>query len=68
MTIEQLIAAVNSGQLVRLHTSVRSGYVSRKTAGEVRAYKGKFGEGFTFHFPSWDSTRHHFVTYYVRAA
>jgi hypothetical protein len=47
------------------HTSLARGYVSRKTKGNVEEYEGKFGKGFKVHSPNWESTRYHYVTYYI---
>ena len=48
------------------HTSWVSGYMSRKSDPVVESYKGRFGEGYAVYSPSWQSTRFHHVTYYIK--
>ena len=55
-----------SNEYVLHHTSLCRGYVSRKTEGIVRAYKGRFGEGYTLEHPNWESNSYSFVSYYVK--
>jgi hypothetical protein len=64
-TIQEIEKAVTQGTLKRVKTSMWRGYVSRKIAGYVSTYKGKYGSGFCVYRPNWESTRYSFVTYYV---
>lgn len=48
------------------HTSRARGYISRKTGGIVKPYKGRFGKGYKVYTPAYDSTRYCFITYYVK--
>lgn len=47
------------------HIASRRGYISRKSAGEVETYKGKFGEGYIILRPRWDTTNYVYVEYYI---
>lgn len=47
------------------HTAARRGYESRKTPGHFEPYTGRFGEGFVFIHPRYDTTRFVYVDYYV---
>jgi len=64
-TIEEVLADPG---LREAHCSWQSGYISRRSKGFVCAYKGRFGEGYTIHTPSWQSTRYSLITYYLRRA
>lgn len=66
MTREELEAKVENGELVKLHTSWKRGYVSRKSSGYVSPYKGRFGEGYILETPSWRSSEYCYVTYFVK--
>lgn len=55
-----------SSEYMHHHTSLARGYVSRKSDGFVRAYKGRFGEGYTIALPNWDSTRYYRLAYYIK--
>lgn len=48
------------------HTASRRGYISWKSEGEVREYKGKFGEGYTLETPRFDTTQYTYITYYIK--
>lgn len=49
------------------HTALSRGYISRKLKnGIVEAYNGRFGEGFAVLKPNYESTRYHFISYYVK--
>lgn len=61
-TIEQ---AMKKAGAKKLHTSLARGYISRKTNGLLKPYKGRFGEGFIHEEPNWKSTSYYYVTYYV---
>jgi ribosomal protein L32 len=67
ITIEQLEALRESGKLRISHTASKQGYISRKSAGEVREYKGHHGKGYTLDTPRWDTTRFFNRTYYINA-
>lgn len=47
------------------HIASRRGYISRKSAGEVETYKGKFGEGYIILRPRFDTTNYICVEYYI---
>jgi hypothetical protein len=47
------------------HIASRRGYISRKSAGEVESYKGKFGEGYIILRPRFDTTNYIYVEYYI---
>ena len=47
------------------HIASRRGYISRKSAGKVETYKGRFGEGYIILRPRWDTTNYIFVEYYI---
>ncbi len=42
------------------------GYVSRKIAGEIEKYNGRYGTGYKIHTPTTSTTRYHLVTYYIK--
>lgn len=48
------------------HTSVISGYVSRKTWARIELYEGRFGKGFKLLEPRDDTSRFVYCTYYVK--
>ena len=47
------------------HIASRRGYISRKSAGKVETYKGRFGEGYIILRPRFDSTNYIYVEYYI---
>ena len=48
------------------HISLARGYVSRKNVdGIIVPYNGKFGKGIKVSLPNFNSTRYHFVAYYI---
>ena len=57
---------VYSGTLTLVATSWARGYVSRKIDSTAEPYKGRYGEGYKVHYPSWSSTQYHRVSYYVK--
>lgn len=65
MTLQQLQVSVQNGNVVKSHTSLARGYVSRKSKGYVVAYNGKFGKGYKVYEPNWESTRYCYVSYYL---
>ncbi len=64
-TIEEIKALHQSGALRCSHSSLKTGYVSRRVEGIVREYHGRFGDGFIIDSPCRNSTRYFFRTYYV---
>lgn len=50
----------------RHHSASRRGYESRKGNGHAEPYKGRFGEGYIWVSPRWDTTSYANVTYYVK--
>ena len=65
-SIADIEAAYKAGELRRSHSATRQGYVSRKTAGQVLEYRGRYGNGFVIDTPRFDSTRYILRTYYVQ--
>lgn len=65
ITIKRVNEMVEAGALKKLHTSLKRGYVSRKSTGVVESYNGRFGKGYAVLSPNRDSTRYCFVTYFV---
>lgn len=63
MTIDELR---NDPQYMFHHTSMRRGYVSRRSRGTVVPYKGRFGEGYMILTPRRDTTRYMDAHYYIR--
>lgn len=49
-----------------LKQSTSAGYVSRTKAPRIAPYNGRFGHGYEMHCPNWDSTRYHYIRYYIR--
>ena len=47
------------------HVALTRGYVSRKTAGIVREYKGKYGNGYIIDKPNFKSTQYFYREYYI---
>ena len=48
------------------HTATAQGYVSRKLTAEILVYCGRYGRGYTVHYPSYAGTKYHTVAYYVQ--
>lgn len=46
--------------------SLNRGYVSRRTAGTLEAYKGKYGVGYKWLLPNYCSNRYMTVEYWVK--
>lgn len=65
MTTQEINALIASGKLIKSHTSLSRGYVSRTGGGYFCEYRGRFGKGFTLRSPNWNSTRYSYVTYYL---
>lgn len=49
------------------HSSLSKGYVSRKIAGEIRPYSGKFGNGVIILKPNYKSCRYCIAEYWIDA-
>lgn len=60
MTIEEL-----RNNYHEHHTASRLGYCSRKISGYAEPYKGKFGKGYIWVSPRFDTTRFCNITYFV---
>jgi len=63
--LKSLNKMVKAGKLIKHHTSYTRGYVSRKIEGYSQPYRGRFGKGFIYYSPNWDSTQYSFITYYI---
>lgn len=46
--------------------SLNRGYVSRKTAGTLEAYQGKYGTGYKWLLPNYRSNRYMTVEYWCK--
>lgn len=60
MTLESLKA-----NYTEHHTASRRGYCSRKTTGYAEPYEGRFGKGYIWVSPRWDTTCYVNITYFV---
>ena len=47
------------------HTASRRGYVSRRTAGIVLPYRGRYGTGYIVLTPRWDTSTYVWCSYYI---
>lgn len=47
-------------------TSYSLGYVSRRTGGTLTRYKGRYGVGFAIHTPAFNSTKYHYIAYWIK--
>ena len=66
LTSEEAFKFFDEEGLREHHTSKAQGYVSRKSGGFAIPYKGRFGEGYKYFSPRYDSSRYCDVTYYVK--
>lgn len=48
------------------HSATRKGYISRKNAGELEYYDGRYGKGFIIALPSHTGTMYHTIKYHVK--
>ena len=48
------------------HTCTAMGYISRKSDGVIVPYKGRYGEGYKYLQPNWDSSNYCLCTYFVK--
>ena len=51
--------------LIFHHIAWERGYLSRKESPFLTKYKGKFGEGYKLHIPTYKSTHYHIIEYFV---
>jgi hypothetical protein len=65
-TIMDIMSMRLSGDLRIHHQAACQGYVSRKSAGRVLEYRGRFGVGYVIDTPRRDTTRYIHRTYYVQ--
>ena len=65
-TIAQVESLRASGELQIHHKAACQGYVSRKSAGRVLRYQGRYGVGYVIDTPRRDTTRYIHRTYYVQ--
>lgn len=65
MTLEELKTLEAAGTIREHHTASRRGYISRKSAGKIEAYKGRFGTGYALITPRRDTSQYVYVTYFV---
>jgi hypothetical protein len=65
-TITEIENMVKCGKLKEHHTASARGYISRKSAGVVSKYSGKYGTGYTIGRPRYDTTQYVYLTYYVK--
>lgn len=47
------------------HSATARGYTSRVVYPDVKPYSGKFGKGYTLHYPRFDTTQYHTIAYYI---
>jgi hypothetical protein len=66
-TIEDIDAMHKAGELKISHHAYKQGYISRKVAGIVREYNGRFGQGYVIDAPLHSTTRYFNRTYYLNA-
>jgi len=65
ITAEMIKRLCDEGLIERYHGALARGYVSRKSSGYARPYKGKFGEGFILDLPCWKSTQYKYIEYFI---
>lgn len=49
------------------HTAARRGYESRKGEGRLIPYKGRYGNGYIWLKPRYDTTQYVWAAYYIKA-
>lgn len=62
MTYEEL---KNNPAYILHHMASRRGYESRRTTGHAEPYNGRFGKGYIWVSPRWDTTQYVNITYFV---
>jgi len=65
-TIAQVESLREAGELKISHQAACQGYISRKSAGRVLEYRGRYGVGYVIDTPRRDTTRYIHRTYYVQ--
>lgn len=65
ITIKELKKLVSEGKLVHVKKSLNRGYESRKGNGRIVRYEGKYGTGYKWYIPNYDSTRYVIVRYFI---
>lgn len=48
------------------HSATRKGYISRRIAGKLEYYDGRYGKGFIIALPSYTGTMYHTIKYHVK--
>lgn len=64
-----LLEASKNGEYKHCKTSWERGYVSRKLKEKdypIEKYKGRYGEGYKVHIPSYKSTMYNYLDYYIK--
>lgn len=65
ITFNKLKKLVSEGKLIHVKKSLHRGYESRKGNGTVVPYNGKYGIGYKWFAPNYDSTRYVIVRYFI---
>ena len=47
------------------HTATRAGYESRRGHGHFEPYSGRFGAGYVYVRPRYDTSRYVYIDYYL---
>jgi len=47
------------------HSAYERGYVSRKSDGYMKPYKGRFGNGYKRYMPCFNTNRYCWITYFI---
>ena len=47
------------------HRATAPGYQSRLVYPRIEAYSGRFGRGYKLHYPRVDTSRYHYVEYWI---
>ena len=62
ITVQSVLSAAGYSCL---KTSSAPGYITRKNAGIITEYSGRYGNGCTIETPSRDATRNHSISYWI---
>ena len=62
MTVDDLL---RSPDYQYHHTASRRGYVSRRSQGYIEPYAGRYGKGYVWVRPRWDTSYYVYVSYYI---
>lgn len=65
ITVNELKKLVSEGKLIQVKESLNRGYESRKGTGTVVPYNGKYGIGYKWYVPNYDSTYYVIVRYLI---